>query len=289
LLGHENNKVQQVPKRIEALKNLSIQSIVCGGLHTLALTKEGHVYAWGKGEGGQLGLPINQLTHDTSKNTLYLSQPKRIKSALDGKNIIQIACGDAHSIALDYNGRVYGWGYTYYGQLGLGIGHENVEANFSCQIPEPRLIEKLANQRIIDIYAGATFSFFLNDKNELYGCGLNESNQIGLEKSITKISNQVSRYEPNSPMESTFPQKLECFTSMPVVQVACGEAHSLAVKFRYLFIITISKLVVCDSSYILFSWGIQKQGQLGLGDAQISNSTPRPVSFLQYVMPYSVK
>jgi len=33
---------------------------------------------------------------------------------------------------------------------------------------------------------------------------------------------------------------------------------------------------------------MQKQGQLGLGDVQAANSTPRPISFLQYVMAYSV-
>ncbi len=34
---------------------------------------------------------------------------------------------------------------------------------------------------------------------------------------------------------------------------------------------------------------MQKQGQLGLGDMQINNSTPRPISFLQHVMAYSVR
>ena len=39
---------------------------------------------------------------------------------------------------------------------------------------------------------------------------------------------------------------------------------------------------------MLFSWGMQRQGQLGLGNTQPANSTPRPISFLQNAMAYSV-
>jgi len=40
---------------------------------------------------------------------------------------------------------------------------------------------------------------------------------------------------------------------------------------------------------MLFAWGMQRHGQLGIGDIQQPYSTPRPISFLQYVMSYSVK
>ena len=36
---------------------MKIQSVACGGLHTLALSKDNKVYCWGSTEGGQLGLP----------------------------------------------------------------------------------------------------------------------------------------------------------------------------------------------------------------------------------------
>ena len=47
LLGHGDIYIQNQPKRIEALRNLEIHSVVCGGLHTLALTKDGSIYSWG--------------------------------------------------------------------------------------------------------------------------------------------------------------------------------------------------------------------------------------------------
>ena len=53
LLGHNDTKTLNSPKLIEGLRNIIIDSICCGGLHTLALSRNGLVYAWGRGEGGQ--------------------------------------------------------------------------------------------------------------------------------------------------------------------------------------------------------------------------------------------
>ena len=39
---------------------------------------------------------------------------------------------------------------------------------------------------------------------------------------------------------------------------------------------------------MLFAWGMQKQGQLGIGDMNTPFSTPRPISYLQDVIIYNV-
>lgn len=43
------------PCRVSALNGLVIVKVVCGYAHTLALTDEGHLYAWGANSYGQLG------------------------------------------------------------------------------------------------------------------------------------------------------------------------------------------------------------------------------------------
>lgn len=188
----------------------------------------------GRGEGGQLGIPFEQLTHDPSTNELYLMIPKRIRSTIEGVNIVQIACGDAHSLALSQHGVVYGWGYTNSGQLGLGITGDTYtpSSKYSIQVKEPTVIEKLAHAKITEIFAGSTFSLFLNDRKELYGCGLNDYNQLGIERTVTKITNldNFRQSSSNKTTESAIPKKIDCFTSMPILNVACGENHSLAVR-----------------------------------------------------------
>jgi alpha-tubulin suppressor-like RCC1 family protein len=235
LLGHGDTQNRAKPTIIEGLREQGISSVVCGGLHTIALTKGGVCYSWGRGEGGQLGVSFDQLTHDIQNNELYLTVPKRVRGAIDGINIIQVACGDAHSLALAQNGTVYGWGYTSNGQLGLGVSSDTytTSSQYGLQIKEPVLIEKLMNTKITDIFAGSLFSLFLNDKKELYGCGLNDYNQLGLEKVIHKYQqNQLDQYkqiQSGKNNESAVPKKIDCFTSMPILNVACGENHSLAV------------------------------------------------------------
>ena len=236
ILGHGDVKSYNTPKRLDSLRDLDVRSVVCGGLHTLALTRNGHIYSWGKGEGGQLGLPFDQLVKNTERNQLYCMAPRRIKGALEHKVVVQVACGDAHSLALTQDGLVFAWGYSYHGQLGLGITSESSESMGSCQVLEPVLIDRLLNVNITDIYAGATFSLFLSEKKELYGCGLNESNQLGIERSVTKVTTQLERFNSSvaRALDSAYPKKLDCFNSMPVLQVTCGEAHSLAVNLNFI-------------------------------------------------------
>jgi E3 ubiquitin-protein ligase HERC2 len=171
LLGLGNTDTQLSPKVISSLNDVNITYVACGGLHTLAINKQGHVYSWGRGEGGQLGIPSDQFGSKTQES--YSSTPKRIRGAIDGKVIVKVAAGEAHSLALTQNGEVYGWGYTNSGQLGLGYTNDGFERNAPKQpirIAEPVLIEKLKPLKIIDIFAGATFSFFMNDKKEVIIC-----------------------------------------------------------------------------------------------------------------------
>ena len=65
----------------------SVRSIACGDYHTLALTKDGIVYAWG----GSL--------HKKSTGT---PEPQVVQSLVDlNARIVQVDCGDFHSVALD--------------------------------------------------------------------------------------------------------------------------------------------------------------------------------------------
>lgn len=34
---------------------------------------------------------------------------------LEGMNVMQVACGEAHSIAMTKDGRLFGWGMSNYG------------------------------------------------------------------------------------------------------------------------------------------------------------------------------
>ena len=54
-LGIGNNVNQPNPSRVGSLTNVIITQVVCGYAHTLALSDEGMMYAWGANSYGQLG------------------------------------------------------------------------------------------------------------------------------------------------------------------------------------------------------------------------------------------
>ncbi len=43
------------PRVVEALLGHRLDSVACGGFHTLAVSEEGLCFSWGDGEYGQLG------------------------------------------------------------------------------------------------------------------------------------------------------------------------------------------------------------------------------------------
>ena len=77
-----------------------------GRWHTAAIDKNGQVWSCGDNNKGQLG--------DNSVGNSYT--PVSIKGTT--KTFCSIASGDQHVIAIDKNGKVWGWGYNNNGQLG---------------------------------------------------------------------------------------------------------------------------------------------------------------------------
>ena len=54
-LGHGDEQNQLLPKKIEALAAQRVVAVSAGYVHSLALTADGAVLTWGKGESGCLG------------------------------------------------------------------------------------------------------------------------------------------------------------------------------------------------------------------------------------------
>lgn len=77
-------------EQVDGLEAHNIIQIACGAQHTLAQNEWGEVFAWGSNSHGQLGLNVEEP---------MISIPKMVKS-LATKQVVQIACGRSHSMAL---------------------------------------------------------------------------------------------------------------------------------------------------------------------------------------------
>lgn len=79
-----------VPKLLEELNSIKIVDLAHGSNHVLALTNEGHVYAWGGNLQGECG---QGHTHAP------VVRPRKV-SGLDSINVTRISAGNSHSVAL---------------------------------------------------------------------------------------------------------------------------------------------------------------------------------------------
>lgn len=75
----------------------------------MALSKKGAVYAWGEATCGQLGFEELKNLPRNSDGRVYQPTPQKV-TALDKKKIVEISCGEAHSLVLTDKGHLYGLG-----------------------------------------------------------------------------------------------------------------------------------------------------------------------------------
>jgi alpha-tubulin suppressor-like RCC1 family protein len=91
--------------------DLRVVFVACGGYHTMALTSDGGVIAFGDNGFGQLG---------TSNNDTQLTPERLACAVLDGVRIVGCAAGASFTQLVSDDGRVFAMGQNNYGQLGTG-------------------------------------------------------------------------------------------------------------------------------------------------------------------------
>ncbi|GLT92592.1 hypothetical protein SLE2022_104230 [Rubroshorea leprosula] len=111
------------PMFVSSLSSIQVERVAAGLWHTLCISVDGRVYAFGGNQFGQLGTGADQL------ETL----PRLLDApVLEGKHAKTVSCGARHSVMLTDDGGVLSWGWNKYGQLGLG---DTIDRNVPSQVP----------------------------------------------------------------------------------------------------------------------------------------------------------
>lgn len=153
----EDGSVLMKPTLIPELSNLGIKQIAAGEHHTLALTGDGKVLAWGRYDMKEVGIPEEELPKSTFKDQhgkpRAIPTPTQLKfgNAADMK-IKAIGVGSHHSFAVTEDGFVYSWGFSETYAPGLG--------NLDDDVEKPTRIVNTATkyEDILMIGAGGQFS-----------------------------------------------------------------------------------------------------------------------------------
>jgi alpha-tubulin suppressor-like RCC1 family protein len=196
-LGHEEmtfNGCQYTPLPVTLLSSLGVQvtAVSCGGDHTIVLSQQG-VYSWGCNSYGQLG----------HGDTLSRYQPVLV-SSLVGKNIVQVASGHAHCLAISEDSKVWAWGHNEHGQLGLGHRHEDKTT--------PTHITLLDDHKVVMVSGGNRHSAVLSKDGKVLTFGSSSYGQLGHGDHVT----------------CTKPTDVRSLTHYVVDLVSCGAHHTVA-------------------------------------------------------------
>ncbi|XP_055503151.1 probable E3 ubiquitin-protein ligase HERC4 isoform X2 [Leucoraja erinacea] len=187
------------------------------------------------------------------------------------------------------------WGNTSFGQLGLGGIDEEI-------VVEPRTCEFFQSRRVQEVGCGRRHTVFVLDDGTVYTCGCNDQGQLGHEKG-TKRPEQVGALDAQNIIAVScgdmhtlalndngqvfawgfakdgqlglvtaeefvrVPRNLKALVDVQIAQVACGYHHSLALS----------------KGSQVYSWGQNKNGQLGLSRDIGNQPSPQPIRSLNGV------
>lgn len=169
-----------------------VLQVACGRAHSLVLTDQEGVFSLGNNAYGQCGRPIVENEVYSGSHIIHKIE------GFSGK-VIQVACGQDHSLFLTDQGKVYSCGWGADGQTGLGH-HER-----SCSPVE--LGGDLDGVHIQQISTYADCSLALSRDGELYGWGNSEYRQLAMATDTTQLAS---------------PRRLPVDGCGRLVQAACG-------------------------------------------------------------------
>ena len=136
-----------------------------GQQHTLALTRERQVFAWGDNRGYQLG-DEGESRH----------QPRQVAGLPE--QVRHLAAGNYHSLALAQDGSVWTWGENSAGQLGDGSRTKRAT---------PQKVPGLPTD-IRDIAAGDNYSLALAADGSVWGWGQGDIGTLGEESAMKQLT-----------------------------------------------------------------------------------------------------
>ncbi|KAF3907359.1 Alsin [Arthrobotrys entomopaga] len=225
----EINPLESTPGPVEGLPDeVNIVGIACSDSLTLAITDTGFVYAWG--------------TFRCSDGILGFSEDQRIAThpflLPNLKNIVEISAGVDHILALSSTGTVFAWGNGQQYQLGRRV-IERTRMNGLV----PR---EFGLKKIVAIGAGSYHSFAVDCNGRVWGWGLNQYGQCGIDLEGKTGEDGVAVPKPTI---------VKSLAKYKIVQITGGEHHSAAVT---------------DDGKLL-TWGRLDANQLGI-DSDALNS-----------------
>eukprot|EP01116_Phalansterium_solitarium_P014663 TRINITY_DN32419_c0_g1_i1.p1 TRINITY_DN32419_c0_g1~~TRINITY_DN32419_c0_g1_i1.p1 ORF type:complete len:493 (+),score=226.16 TRINITY_DN32419_c0_g1_i1:131-1609(+) len=249
--GHVRDPILS-PAKAKAAAGVKYVKVACGAEFSMLLDSAGALHSSGLPEYGQLGHGTDGKYFITASKLAFnfVTEPTRIaKFAKDGVKVVDVTCGNNHTVALTDKNAVYSWGFGGYGRLGHG---------------EPK--DEFLPKQLADfecggvIAAGSACTFVTNQYNQL--CMTGRTKSTGEANMYPKLESGLSGWKVRSissgnsstivaadaslitwgpsptygelgyglvPKSSTVTKKVDSVEGRHFIQVAAGFAQSYAI------------------------------------------------------------
>ena len=160
MIGDGTSTRHHTPVQTRMPSDVRVESLSAGRYHMLAIDQEGRVWTWGRGREGRLG-------DGTGENR---GLPTQVVMP-SGVRFDRVAAGFQHSIALDDQGRAWGWGWNYYGSTGNGGSTDQY-------VPVAAIMPSGVSFGALPPSLGYAASFALDAQGQAWGWGYNAGQHV---------------------------------------------------------------------------------------------------------------
>ncbi len=250
-LGDGTYEERHEPVQVSGLANIAKIAATDSG--SMALKDDGTVWAWGTGLSSVLG---NGSTDDALVPVQVM-----LENGQPLANVIAIAAGSGHRLAITFDGRIWTWGANWSGQLGDGTTEDRTypvviwapvqSGNANAQVSKSgrRAINTLSAITATDVKAGLYHSLALLSDGTMLAWGANWDGGLG-------TGDFDDRWSPT-------PVLIDQATA-----IAAGDFFSLAIR----------------GDGAAWAWGDNSGGQLGRDRYTMPWESPLPISGLSDVI-----
>jgi cysteine-rich repeat protein len=217
-----------------------------GANHTCALLNDGSVKCWGNNNKGDLGLGDKEWRGEEPNEMGDNLPPVELPP---GSTVVAITSGSKHNCALLLDGNVVCWGYNVFGQLGLGdtLDRGDEPGEMGASLPT---VDLGSGKTAVAVFAGNDNTCALLNDGNVKCWGRNWSGALGL-----------------GDMNHRGDDLGEMGDFLPPVDLGSGLAASA---------LTLSHSSICAlfKDGHIKCWGINDEGNLGLGDTEARGDSP---------------
>jgi alpha-tubulin suppressor-like RCC1 family protein len=179
------------PSQVSSLTD--VVAVAGGNNHSLAVksdgtddgpTNDGTVYAWGFNNQGQLGNGTSGTGTNSNTPVQVIDTKGTTDTSDDGplEDVVAVAGGTFHSLALKSNGTVWAWGINDVGQLGNGTTNSTPNPN-PVQVIDTKGTTDTSDdgplEDVVAIAAGSNHNLAVKSDGTVWAWGFNSQGMLG--------------------------------------------------------------------------------------------------------------